>query len=619
MNNIIIIGAGKGGAALLRIFCDDKEIKIIGIAEINPESPALELARQYNIPITNDFLSLLENKDIDAIFNVTGSKEVEKLLTERKPENCEVIGYEGSKLIIKLIDERKKNIQEIEEHVKKLEEINEKLKETDNIKTNFISMVSHELRTPLTSIKAFAEILLSNPDEDLETRKEFLTIINNESDRLSRLINDILDLSKIEAGKIEWKLKRIDLGVLVQQMLSSFQVLASEKRVRLEAEVFEDIPAVYADKDSLIQVLTNLLSNAIKFTFPQGRVRVEIKFTEKPICGVLVSVSDTGIGIKEEDIEVVFEKFSQISSDLMTDKPQGTGLGLAISMQIVTRYEGKIWVESEFGKGSTFYFVIPSGKPVKKVAKEEVVVKKKREEKLILVVDDEVNACKFLSYHLFMKGYQVIEAHNAEEAIEKTRTYLPDLITLDVIMPGIGGFDVVSILKNDPQTKDIPILIVSIIDGKDKGYCFGANAHINKPVDKSELIKKVAVLLDKKEKKKILIADDDQGIVKAIGYTLNQKGYQTIEAYNGEEALNKMISELPDLVILDIIMPKMNGYEVIQKMREKPETKNISIIVLTAYNIKEGKVRALSLGAVDYFTKTNELEYFYKEIEEILG
>lgn len=621
VENIVIIGAGRSGSALLKKLHDDKEINILGVAEINSDAQGIKLAEEYNIPIISDFTKLIENEKIDAIFNVTGSKEVERYIREKKPKHSEVIGYEGSKLIVRLIDEREEIIAEKEKHAKELERINEELKKMDKLKSDFISMVSHELRTPLTSIKAFAEILLGNPDEDLETRQEFLGIINNESERLTRLINDILDLSKIESGKIEWHIRRIALESLTKQVANSFQGLAKEKEIKIEIDTTENLPRVYVDEDSIIQVLTNLLSNALKFTPNKGRIKVATRLTEKPIYGVMVSVSDTGIGIKEEDLEAVFDKFRQVGtkSDILIDKPEGTGLGLAISKNIVERYEGKIWVESELGKGSTFYFVIPTSRP--KVEKEEKIIpsKEKREEKLILVVDDEPNACKFLNYHLAMRGYKVIDAYNAEEAVEKTRAYKPDLITLDVIMPGIGGFDVVSILKNDPETKNIPILMISIIDEKERGYCLGANAYINKPIDKEELIRKIEGLLTKGKEKKVLIADDDPTIVKAIKYALDRKGYKTVEAFNGEEAVEKVALEVPDLVILDIIMPKMNGYEVIQKMRNVPETAKIPIIILTAYNIKDGRVRALSLGAVDYFNKDKEMEMLYKEIEEILS
>lgn len=619
VRNIVIIGAGRGGSALLKKLHDDKEINILGVAEVKPDAPGIKLAEEYNIPITSNFTRLIENEKIDTIFNVTGNKEVEKYIEEKKQKQSEVIGYEGSRLIVGLIDEREKIISEKERHAKELGRINEELKKMDKLKSDFLSMVSHELRTPLTSIKAFAEILLSNPDEDLETRQEFLSIINNESERLTRLINDILDLSKIESGKIEWHIRRVALESLVKQVTSSFQGLTNEKGIKIEIDTTENLPRVYVDEDSIIQVLTNLLSNALKFTPNKGKIKVAIRLTEEPIYGVMVSVSDTGIGIKEEDLEVIFEKFKQVgtNSNILVDKPEGTGLGLAISKNIIERYEGKIWAESKPGKGSTFYFVIPTSKP--KVEKEIVLSKEKREKKLILVVDDEPNACKFLNYHLTMRGYEVIDACNAEEAVDKTRVYKPDLITLDVIMPGIGGFDVVSILKNDPVTKDIPILMISIIDEKERGYCLGANAYINKPINKEELIRKIEELLTKEKEKKVLIADDDHTIVKAIKHTLDKKGYNTVEAFNGEEAVEKVALEAPDLVILDIIMPKMNGYEVIQKMRNTPETAKIPIIILTAYNIKDGKVRALSLGAVDYFNKDKEMDMLYNEIEEILS
>ncbi len=250
----------------------------------------------------------------------------------------------------------KEDITERKRKEQKLKEINLKLKEMDVIKSNFISMVSHEIRTPLTSIKAFAEILLTNPDINSKERKEFLEIINTESDRLTRLINDVLDLSKIESGKMEWHIGRMDLSEVIKGSINEMKELANKKRLTLKMKM-NDSSLINGDKDRLHQVMVNLIGNAIKFTPEGGEIVVEYKnFKETGL--VQVSVSDTGIGMAKEHHEKIFEQFTQISS-AQRGRPGGTGLGLAICKEIIEHHGGKIWVESETGKGSTFIFTLP--------------------------------------------------------------------------------------------------------------------------------------------------------------------------------------------------------------------------------------------------------------------
>jgi len=271
-----------------------------------------------------------------------------------------------------LVDREREMIGQLtlQELVKKLEqanialqEANRKLQELDKMKDTFLSTVSHELRTPLTSIKSFTEILLSYEEEDKETQREFLNIINEESDRLTKLIDDFLDISKIDSGRIRWENTELVITEIIKSATNATSALSTQKNLRVNVELEPNLPPVWGDKDRLVQVVTNLLSNAIKFTPEGGEIRVAAEVLKGSEAGSVsdvmrVSVSDTGIGVAPEEQERIFEKFRQAGNTL-TDKPKGTGLGLAICKEIVEHYGGKIWVESELGKGSTFYFTLP--------------------------------------------------------------------------------------------------------------------------------------------------------------------------------------------------------------------------------------------------------------------
>ncbi len=522
------------------------------------------------------------------------------------------------------ITEQKQMEQQLKQKVEELEAAYQKLQELDKLKDNFLSTVSHELRTPLTSIKSFSEILLSY-DEDRETQREFLSIINEESERLTRLINNFLDLSKIEAGRMQWETAELPLPSAIQTAVNAIQALANQMNLRVDVDLEPDLPNVRYDRDRLVQVVTNLLSNAIKFS-PEGgiiRVRAQIPRGSESAGDanmVLVGVSDSGRGIAPEDYESVFEKFKQVG-DTLTDKPQGSGLGLPICREIVEHYGGRIWVESEPGKGSTFFFTVPSAKETgvevaKAKGKPAEVVSKGV--KTILVVDDEANISRFLEHELTKRGYQVLTASGGKEAIDMAREYHPNLITLDVLMPDIDGFDVTAILKNDPGVKDIPILIISVFEDREKAYKLGVNDYVTKPFEIDVLMDKVEGLLLNAQKE-ILVVDDDKALVKSLKYELDKRDYSTHVAYRGREALEMVEKYPPDLILLDIIMPGMDGYEVIKALKYRPSTAKIPIVLMTGVEIDGGRVKALSLGAAEYFTKSGGFDKMFKTIEGILS
>jgi signal transduction histidine kinase/ActR/RegA family two-component response regulator len=410
-----------------------------------------------------------------------------------------------------------RNLEErVKERTFQLEVANARLQELDQIKSDFLSTVSHELRTPLTSVLGFSKMIakrfttvlqphLQQADARVQretTRvQENLEIIIDEGERLTRLVNDVLDLAKIEAGKVEWKMQDVSLFDIVQSAVNATSALARDRGLDIRLVPQGDGFHVYGDHDRLVQVVTNLLSNAIKFT-DEGTITCLLAHDTDTVT---VKVIDTGIGIAQADLDKVFEKFKQVG-DTLTNKPKGTGLGLPICKEIIEHHGGGIWVESELGTGSTFSFTLPAlTAPMAQVdvpllsrlkhRVSEKLLKPLEEHPLILIADDELHIRTLLRQELESAGYTIIEAQDGQEALRLARDKRPDLIILDVMMPGLDGFDVTRILKNDADTAGIPIMILSIIEDKDKGYKLGVDSYLTKPVEAEQLLATVSTLL----------------------------------------------------------------------------------------------------------------------------
>ncbi|MCB0600634.1 MAG: response regulator, partial [Saprospiraceae bacterium] len=442
-------------------------------------------------------------------------------------------------------------------------------------KSSFLSTVSHELRTPLTSVLGFAKIVKKRLEERVfpaldqtdpkmsrvvEQVGKNMDVITSEGERLTQLINDVLDLAKIEAGKIEWHMEPCRVDSILNRALEATHSLVEQKKLRVQKNISQELPVVMADHNKLIQVVINLLSNAVKFT-PKGSITLNAKQEGDHL---VISVTDTGIGIAPEDQPKVFEKFKQVG-DTLTDKPQGTGLGLPICKEIIEHHGGRLWLESETGKGSTFYFSIPVTEEAKtsippmelealmKQLKERIdqsALKSMPNVNTVLIVDDDPSIRGLLVQELGEAGYQVREAENGKEALEKIRQQKPDLVLLDVMMPEMNGFDVAAILKNDPVTMNIPIIILSIVQDKERGMRIGVDKYLTKPFETEQLIHEVNALLEQgHSRKKIMVVDENTTTVKTLSDVLQARGYQVVES-NGSELLEKAKSILPDVIIL---------------------------------------------------------------------
>ncbi|BAY22575.1 PAS/PAC sensor hybrid histidine kinase [Calothrix sp. NIES-2100] len=478
-------------------------------------------------------------------------------------------------------------------------------KEIDKMKTDFISTVSHELRTPLTSVLGFASIIKEKLETDVfpiitsEDRKlqktikrvgDNLNIIVSEAERLTSLINDVLDIAKMEAGKVEWQMQPLDPSELLDWATTSTSALFETNGLQLISEMEPGLPHIVGDRNRLLQVLINLISNAVKFT-KAGSVTCRIKQHNDGIC---ISVIDTGIGIAPEDQPKVFEKFRQVG-DTLTDKPKGTGLGLPICKQIVEHHSGRIWVESEPGKGSTFSFLIPTYTNHHKASanlnldalvkqlKEHVITTNKalnENRKTILVVDDDINIRELLRQQLENEGYNVREAKDGVDAIQQIKINRPDLILLDVMMPQINGFDVAAVLKNDPHTADIPIIMLSIIENKERGYHIGIDRYLTKPINTERLRSEIGSLLSQgTSSKKVLVVDQNASTLKTISDVLQTQGYNVIEASDPQECINKALSVKPDMIIIDSIFSQQA--DLVKTLKFEKELENVLFIMLS--------------------------------------
>lgn len=501
----------------------------------------------------------------------------------------------------------------------------------ERTKNEFISMVSHELRTPLTSIKGFITALLDGrAGEITEQQKRFLSICREQSNLLLSLINDLLDLSRMESGKLELSKSRFSVASLAERVLKSFVPIAQRKQITIEQHIMSDLPLLWADEDKIFQVLQNLLSNAVKFTPPNKTVSLNVEMADQNTMAL--SVTDEGIGIAPEDQEQIFDPFYQVEN-IQTRQVGGTGLGLPIVRRIIEMHDGYIELESEEGAGSTFRVFLPLASTT---ARTQIYPRTKKQEEaataskakqpdggtqrlnpLVLVVDDDVSINTLVQFTLESEGYDVISATGGREALQLAAEEQPDLITLDLLMPEIDGYRVLDLLKQNPETADIPVCIVSIVEDKVKGYKLGAIDYITKPFEREQLLGAIGGVLSPRssgDEVQVLVVEDDLAVMELVEVALADTDYEILMAHDGIAALEQMRRHLPDLILLDIMIPKIDGYQVIRQAKSDPRTAHIPIIVLSVRALEEDISRALRLGAEKYLTKISSTENQLSEV-----
>ncbi len=496
--------------------------------------------------------------------------------------------------------------------------------EVERLKNEFISTVSHELRTPMTSIKGYTDLLFLGMAGGLtDTQRNFLQIIKTNADRLTALVNDILDISRIETGRIRLTIEALDLVEIINNVVLSFREQYREKNLELIWEPPDELPQVRGDAARVTQILTNLVSNAWQYTLPGGKVTI----TVQPNDGFLqVNVSDTGIGIGEDDLDRIFDRFYRVD-DPVVEEAGGTGLGLSIVKMFVEMLGGQIWVESELGVGSTFSFTlplvtteVPEIEP--DLLTEESLVVGRRQK--ILVVEDDHDLALLLRRQLEAEGYQVLLAGSGEDALWLAREEQPHLITLDIMLPDLDGFVVLERLKDSPVTAPIPVIIVSVLTDSERGYALGAVDYVVKPFDEEKLLQSIRTALapgEQDEQRTLLVVDDDPDIRGFLEQALSHQGYRVQTAAGGQEALDMVRESPPDLILLDLKMPGMDGYEVIRRLKENEDTRAIPIIVITASPVdkERDKVRVLGMGASQYLVKPLSVQELVAEIKKAIA
>ncbi len=607
-----------------------------------------------------------------------------------------------------------------------LERANRELRELDKLKSTFLANMSHELRTPMNAIIGYTDLLLDGVDGPINSEQEkSLHKVGSNAKHLLQLINDVLDISKIESGKIELHPREIDLRWLTESVLPTFVPMIRQKDLSLRLDFSEDLPLIYADEDKVAQVLINILSNAVKFT-DKGEIIISARPSDRGIkpgdtpLFVEVCVEDTGIGIKKEDIGKLFDKFSQLDVS-STRQYEGTGLGLSIARGLVVLHKGMIWVTSHYGRGSRFCFTLPANKDVlEKLAEPETEIlmadslasyfntavetflrdpqyagkqircweyfhcsqascpaygirenrcwlvagthckgtkissypekidyckgceiiegllleadelsdmrkmstemeerAKVDNRKNILAVDDNPEAIEIIKKYLG-EDYHVVGLVSSENVVKKAKEIQPVAITLDIMMPEKDGWQVLHELKNTPETQDIPVIILSIVDEKRLGFSLGAAEYIVKPIEKDVLLRKLKNLARLSKIRRILVVDNEPEAVRLIGGMLVEAGYQVANAYGSKEAIDIMKESKPDLVVLTLTMPEVSGVDVIEYMKTDEVVKNIPLIVVTHRDLSGSQIAELNgriQGILNRGTLTpDELQNELKEI-----
>jgi GAF domain-containing protein/DNA-binding response OmpR family regulator/anti-sigma regulatory factor (Ser/Thr protein kinase) len=494
------------------------------------------------------------------------------------------------------------------------------LEAADRHKSEFLANMSHELRTPLNAIIGYSEMLQEDAaDLGAEQLTDDLKRINAAGKHLLELINAVLDLSKIEAGKMELYLESFDVAGLVKDIAAVIQPLAAKNANRLEMRCPEDVGMMRADLTKVRQALFNLLSNACKFT---DRGTISLAVTREAEDGpdwMVFNVSDTGIGLTPEQLTRLFEAFSQADA-ATTRKYGGTGLGLALSRRLCRMMGGDVTVESAAGRGSTFTIRLPAR--VAEAAEEPVAPDPLVDHVppgigTVLVIDDEAAVRDLMQRFLGKEGFRVIAAAGGEEGLRRARELRPDAITLDVMMPGMDGWAVLSALKADPDVAEIPVIMLTIVDDRNLGYALGASDYLTKPIDRERL---VTVLKQHRRDRPVLVVDDDPEVRQLLRRMLESEGYAVGEAENGRVALERLRGESPSLILLDLMMPEMDGFEFVAELRRHEGWRAIPVVVITARDLSRDDRERLN-GHVERILQkgTYDRDLLLAEVRELVA
>jgi len=480
--------------------------------------------------------------------------------------------------------------QKVEERTREVEEKSRQLELASQHKSQFLSSMSHELRTPLNAIIGLTEMMVTNAARfGTEKAAEPLRRVHRAGSHLLGLINQVLDLSKIEAGKLELSPDWVNLTPLINEVVDTARPLAEQNNNRLVVKCQENLGSLTVDPMRLRQILLNLLSNACKFT-KQGEVTLLARKLVNEGNWIEFAVSDTGIGMTPEQQAKLFEEFTQADSSTARQYG-GTGLGLAITRKLARMMGGDVTLMSEAGKGSTFTVRLPATTDVPAGAPISSDRGRSTRADCVLVIDDDATARELISDHLKAGGFSVVTAAGGVEGIKLAKELQPTAITLDVMMPDLDGWSVLAALRQNPELADIPVIMVSIVDDKRRGIALGAAGYLTKPIDRERLHRLVRRFQAPTRATRVLMVEDDASQRERMLGWLERPHWIVREAANGQEALDLLREEKPDVILLDLMMPEMDGFEVVAALQGNKDWRDIPVIVITSLDL-DAKDRA---------------------------
>jgi len=537
---------------------------------------------------------------------------------------------QSEKALRKAHDELEQRVQErtaeLEAAKKEVEEFShsillakEEVERGSRFKDQFLSTMSHELRTPLNAVLGFSDLLADERYGPLNDRQQrYVAHIHTGGKHLLKLISDILDLSKIEAGRMELAREDVTVASAFSEVISALYPLAEKKSQALLQQVEPNLQ-VHADAMRFKQVLMNLAGNAIKFTPESGRIELLAHQVDDQ---VRVEVRDNGPGIPAEQQQRIFEAFFRLTET--GSATEGTGLGLAITSRLVELHGSKLGIESRPSKGACFYFSLPLiANTPNQTIQTSTPVPRARNAPRILIIEDNAATGQLIQSQLASSGYETLRCDKPERARDMAAELQPDAVTLDLLMQPVHGLEVLLQLKNDPRTSKIPVIVVTIVDQPGVGTALGADEYLIKPVDKATLLAAVERCLRSRggtaPARTILVVEDDVSTLEMIVELLKGYGYAVSTAADGEQARVSVAQSLPELVILDLVLPKMSGFELLAEWRSNPRTADLSVFVLTSKDLTKEEDKYLRAHAESLFRKQNAWrEPLIKQLERVV-